>query len=44
MTASPINATDEERLTFESSYDQMTMGWSGTFTQLETYLVSIQKI
>ena len=44
MTASPINATDEECLTFESSYDLMTMGWSGTFTQLETYLVSIQYI
>jgi hypothetical protein len=42
MTASPINATEEECTTFASSYDAMTMGWNGTFAQLETYLNSIQ--
>ena len=42
MTASPINATDEECTTFASSYEAMTMGWNGTFAQLETYLISIQ--
>jgi uncharacterized protein YndB with AHSA1/START domain len=34
----PINATDEERKTFDTSHDGMKAGWSGTFDQLAAYL------
>jgi uncharacterized protein YndB with AHSA1/START domain len=34
----PINATDEERQTFNAMHDSMNQGWSGTFEQLEAYL------
>ena len=34
----PIDATEEERRTFEAGRDSMQQGWSGTFEQLEQYL------
>lgn len=34
----PLNPTDEERQTFESNFDSMQMGWTGTFEQLADYL------
>ena len=36
---SPLNPTDEERKTFDSSHDGMKQGWTGTFEQLTDYLV-----
>ena len=35
---SPLNPTDEELKTFESSHDGMKQGWKGTFDQLADYL------
>src|SRR6266850_53173 len=35
---SPLNHTDEERKTFETSRDGMKQGWTGTFEQLDAYL------
>lgn len=35
---SPYEATAEEQAVFDASHDGMTMGWSGTLEQLETYL------
>jgi uncharacterized protein YndB with AHSA1/START domain len=35
----PLNATAEERKTFDTSHDGMRMGWGGTFDQLAEYLV-----
>lgn len=35
---SPLNPTDEERKTFDSSHDSMKQGWTGTFEQLTDYL------
>jgi len=35
---SPLNPTDEERKTFDSSHDGMKQGWTGTFEQLTDYL------
>lgn len=34
----PLDATAEERQTFDRGRDGMLMGWSGTFDQLEAYL------
>lgn len=34
----PLNATDEERQTFESMRSSMNQGWGGTFDQLAEYL------
>lgn len=34
----PLNATDEERRTFDFMRDSMTQGWTGTFDQLGGYL------
>ena len=34
----PLNPTEEERKTFDTSHEGMTMGWSGTFDQLAEYL------
>jgi uncharacterized protein YndB with AHSA1/START domain len=34
----PINATDEERKTFNAGHESMKMGWTGTFDQLAEYL------
>ena len=36
---SPLNATPEERQTFDASHEGMRMGWGGTFDQLAEYLV-----
>jgi uncharacterized protein YndB with AHSA1/START domain len=33
-----INATDEERRTFEAGHESMRMGWTGTFDQFAEYL------
>jgi len=35
---SPLNPTEKERSTFDSSHDLMKIGWTGTFDQLEAYL------
>lgn len=37
-----LNASDEERATFEGNFDSMTQGWGGTWDQLSTYLASLQ--
>ncbi|HEV2329580.1 MAG TPA: SRPBCC domain-containing protein [Verrucomicrobiae bacterium] len=34
----PLNATDEERKTFDSAHDGMNQGWGGSFDQLAEYL------
>ena len=36
----PINATEEERRTFEAAHDGMRQGWGGSFDQLAAYLGS----
>jgi uncharacterized protein YndB with AHSA1/START domain len=36
----PINPTDEERTTFDTSHQAMKQGWTGTFDQLEEYLAT----
>jgi uncharacterized protein YndB with AHSA1/START domain len=35
---SPLNATEEECKTFDTSHDGMRQGWGGTLEQLEAYL------
>jgi uncharacterized glyoxalase superfamily protein PhnB/uncharacterized protein YndB with AHSA1/START domain len=35
---SPLNPTEEERKTFETSHEGMKQGWSGTFEQLAEHL------
>jgi len=35
---SPLNATAEERATFDAAHEGMKQGWSGTFEQLASYL------
>jgi uncharacterized protein YndB with AHSA1/START domain len=34
----PINATEEERKTFDAAHEGMKQGWTGTFDQLAAYL------
>jgi uncharacterized protein YndB with AHSA1/START domain len=34
----PLNPTDDERKTFDSSHEGMSQGWTGTFDQLAAYL------
>lgn len=34
----PLDPSEEERKTFDSSHDSMKMGWTGTFDQLAAYL------
>jgi uncharacterized protein YndB with AHSA1/START domain len=34
----PLNATEEERKTFDTSHEGMRQGWAGTFDQLAEYL------
>jgi uncharacterized protein YndB with AHSA1/START domain len=34
----PLNATEEERKTFDAGHDSMRGGWSGTMEQLAAYL------
>ena len=38
----PLNATGEERQTFDGSREGMTGGWTGTFDQLAAYLAQAQ--
>jgi uncharacterized protein YndB with AHSA1/START domain len=38
LTWSPLNSTDIERQTFEAAIPSMTMGWTGSFDQLEAFL------
>ncbi len=39
----PINATEEERKTFESDFASIQQGFKGTFEQLDEYLSTIKK-
>ena len=34
----PLNATEEERKTFDAAHEGMKQGWTGTFDQLAAYL------
>lgn len=36
-----LNATDEERVTFEGGFDSMKQGFGGTWDQLAAYLASL---
>ncbi len=38
LSGGPINATEEERKTFDASHDSMRQGFGGTFDQLAEYL------
>lgn len=38
----PIDPTEEENITFYSSFDGMRQGWTGSFDQLEQYLATIK--
>lgn len=40
VTWLPINATDEEYTAFDQMRDSMTVGWTGTFEQLEAYVAT----
>jgi uncharacterized protein YndB with AHSA1/START domain len=37
---SPINASAEEKTTFDAAHDGMRGGWAGTFDRLATYLAT----
>lgn len=37
---SPLNASEEERRTFDAARDGMRGGWSGSFDQLDAYLAN----
>ena len=39
----PLNATEEERKTFDAAHEAMKQGWSGTFDQLAAYLAKAQR-
>jgi uncharacterized protein YndB with AHSA1/START domain len=41
ITGRPINATDEETAVFENEFAGMNDGFSGSYDQLEEYLVSV---
>ena len=34
----PLDATDEERKTFDAHHGSMNQGWGGTMEQLDAYL------
>ena len=38
LQVGPVNATDEERLTFEAGFESMQKGFTGTLDQLSEYL------
>ncbi|ASS75511.1 polyketide cyclase [Tumebacillus algifaecis] len=42
MRGYPVNATEEERQTFESMRGGIQQGFAGTFNQLTEYLASVQ--
>ncbi|MGA7750016.1 MAG: SRPBCC domain-containing protein [Gallionella sp.] len=37
----PLNATEEERKTFEGGFESMQKGWGGTMDQLADYLAKV---
>lgn len=37
-----LNASGEERATFEGNFDSMKQGWGGTWDQLSAYLATLQ--
>lgn len=37
----PLNATEEERKTFDAAHEGMKQGWTGTFEQLAAYLARV---
>jgi uncharacterized protein YndB with AHSA1/START domain len=37
----PLNATEEERKTFDTANESMKQGWTGTFDQLAEYLAKV---
>ena len=39
----PLNATEEERKTFDAAHEGMKQGWTGTFDQLAAYLAKAQE-
>jgi len=41
VQSTPHGATDAQRATFDAGRDSMTGGWTGTFTQLASYLESL---
>ena len=43
MHGVPINATEEERKTFQEGRGSMQQGFKGTLDQLDTYLATMQK-
>jgi uncharacterized protein YndB with AHSA1/START domain len=38
VQGAPLNATEEERKTFDAAHEGMKQGWTGTFDQLAAYL------
>lgn len=38
-----LNATEEERKTFEDGFGSMQQGWTGTFEKLDTYIPKVGK-
>ena len=40
---SPYEPTAEEQAAFDAGHDSMTMGWSGTMENLETYIARTQQ-
>lgn len=43
LSGHPLNATPEQEATYFSMLENMTQGFEGTWTQLDAYLVKIQK-
>lgn len=41
MRGGPINATEEERKTYEAAFESMKQGFTGTFSQLDDYLAKV---
>lgn len=42
LSWTPLDASEEERATFDAARDSMRGGWGGTFDQLATYLDGMQ--
>ncbi len=42
MKGGPINATEEERKTFDAAHEGLQQGFNGTFDQLEEYLSKVK--
>lgn len=43
LTWVPVDATAEEAATFQGAMDGMKQGWTGSFEQLDAYLLQINK-